>query len=311
MNAFSHSSNFNPSEELRAIHEKREALLRIVKITQAVERLLKGMQAVLLMGQPAGSIPKQALKAYESLSGKTAMLPTTHLKARLEKLDAHVLGILEWILEHAGIESSLLEQTITDPHEAVKTSDSHTEQMLNEFRRSAQTSVALRILLRERGESSPPLKLTLPQDIIKRQITSLEAREKECRKQIESNIENIQQATQRILQNEDASEEFKATIKLIQDNLQRDLQHIQAGKSIDDLPMIIEVVELQDQYSAEEPEVSPPSKNEQVAVVEGPTNDVPKTTNKSPNRQRVKRGFFGKLFYWISTPLSVKWKDIE
>lgn len=299
MNAFSHSASFNPAEELHAIHEKREALLRVVKITQAVERLLKGMQAVLLLGQSSSAIPKQAIKAYESLSSKTAMLPTKQLKLRLDKLDAYVLGVLERILEIAGIDHELLEQSITDPHEEVKAGDTETGQLINDFRRSAQTSVALRVLLRERGATSPALKFSVPQNIIQQHIGELSTREETCRKQIEVNIESIQQATQGILLNENASDELKATLKLIQKNLQRDLKHVKAGKSIDDMPMMIEVVELQDHYQLDEPA---DTSNQQTEALK---QDLQESTSLG------KPGFFSRLKRWISSPISVCWKDIK
>ena len=295
----------NPSEELQRIHDNRGTLLRVVKITHALERLLHGLQAVLLSRQPASLISQNALSAYEKLSEKTLVLTARQLQLRLELLDKHVLGILERILEIAGIEHDVLEQYLTSPHEDVRSDDSKIDHLIDDFKRSAQTAVALRILLRERGVTSPPLNFNVPEPVITRQIAQLEQREKQCRRDIETNIEEILQSTRRIVENTQCSNEIRSVAQSVIDNLQRDLKHIKSGKSIEEMPMVVEVVEL----GGVPPKPKTPPLPEPVQQIVSESTDSAVSLVRDTAEKN--RGFFPRLFRYLTTPISVKWKDLE
>jgi adenylate kinase family enzyme len=293
----------SPSEQLQQIHSKRDTLQRVVKITHALERLLHGLQAVLLSGQPAARISKHALRAYEKLSEKTLILPTNQLQLRLQRLDEHVLGILERILEISGIEHDLLEQYLVSPHKAVRSDDSRIDQLIDDFKRSAQTAVALRVLLRERGVFSPPLDFNVPEPVITRQITELAQREKQCRKEIENNIQEIMRSTRRIIDDKNSSDEVKSIAETILANLQHNLKHIRAGKSIEQMPMMIEMIELGD---------ATPTASQAIPPLEPANQQMREQSVAGSGKMNVKkRKFFPRLLRYMTTPISVKWEDLD
>lgn len=294
----------SPSDELRALHKKREALVRVVKITQALERMLNGLQSALLLGRPSSKLSKHALRAYEQLGKNTAMLPTAQLKVQLDRLDKLVSGTLGKILEIASIDHHELEQHIGPHADNATSEDSMISRLIDNFRRSAQTAVALRILLRERGVSTPATDFKIPDTALNKQILQLEEREQQCRHQIEKSITDIQQTTQRIIDNESSSDEVRAIASMIQENLTRDLKHIRAGKSIDDMPMVIEVVELRDDNALPDEQVQ---ENPETAD----TSDISAQERSQSSSGPGKRGFFTRLRVWGTTPMNVKWKDID
>ena len=286
----------NISDELVALEKKKSALEKVMKIARAVEQLRYGLEAVVLLGKPTGSISQQAMHIFEALNEKIRIQPTQKIQETIKKLDAVIGNNLNAILELARPENEadLHEQCASDHDLAA-----HIDKLIQDYRKSAQTAVALRVVLRERGETIAPLKWSVNADSIRSQITQLNKRENHYRTKVKSEIVTLQHDALIVANNENLPQTTRDSAAHMHHMLQKDLDHLNAGKDIASMPFFVEVVELKDSEpggakQAQNPKTSEPTIPEKTQVVD---------KNKS--------GFVRKLWRWSTTPPSVTWKDIE
>ena len=173
----------NVSEELKALEHKKCALEKVMKIARAVEQLRYGLESVVLLGKPTASISHQALHIFEALSEKIRVQPTQKIQESVEKLNGVIANNLNTIMELARPENEavLHEQVASDDELAA-----YIEKLIQDYRKSAQTAVALRVVLRERGVPTTPIKWSVNTVNIRTQITELNNQEHHYRNKIKS-----------------------------------------------------------------------------------------------------------------------------
>lgn len=290
----------NPSLAINDLKEKRDALKKLIQITQAVGRLNMGLQATLLLGKPSSQISKRAIAAYETLSEKTRMLPAEQLKMRSARLDEMAHKTLGRILEIAAFDDNQLEQSLHVQQGKNEEQTQSLDEFLTQFRRNAQTAIAIRVLLRERGVFTPAVTWPFPEKEIKSRITLLKKKENTQRSKIKENIKTMQMDVQNILYNSNMPEELKNIAQRAQTDLGKNLNHLESGKSLDEMPITVEVIEL----SAVEDCEDIPQEYHPPAMDSGKTNKLQPIKN-------AHLGFVDKLKIWIDTPWSTSWKGID
>lgn len=253
----------NPAEAITQIEHRRQALQRLVVIAHSLEQLNRGLQSTLLMGRPAGAVPKSALTAFAQLDEKTSILPDAKLKHTVGLLEASIKSRVSRIIEAVLLDDGQLSETLPGGGSAPAMPDML--KMLGEFRKNAQTAVALKVLLKKRGVPTRPMEFAIPEDEIRRHINALKAKETRYRGQMEKNIEGMVEDTRHILAMEGLNDEMREAAQHVLHDLEANLAHLKAGKSIESLPMALEVIEVGDDGVVEEraePEVeeveSPP-----------------------------------------------------
>ena len=287
----------NIPDELVSLEHKLDTLEGVMKIAQSIERLQEGLQSVLLLGKSSSQISKSAIQTFQNLSEQTKILPTLKLQSSLVNLDKIVQLRLAKIMSLTN-DGNTQENTLQIIQLAGVHNDhdeAYINQLLNDFRRSAQTAVALRILLKERGTFTKPIDLTINKDSITQQLQDLKQQEKSYREKVVKGICDLQEDAILIFKNTNLPLESRKIAKTMYDFLQKDLVHIKAGKKIEDMPMAIEI--LDEQHSAEiilEDEISKP-----VGTKQEPKNPVPPPQ------------FRKKLWRWLTTPTDVTWKDVN
>lgn len=294
----------NISNELKALEQKKSALEKIMKIGRAVEQLRYSLEAAVLLGKPTAAISSQALHIFEALSEKIRIQPTKKIQESVKKLDALIANHLNAILELAQPENhaELQEQIASDDALA-----SHIDKLIQDYRKNSQTSVALRVVLRERGVPTSPIKWSINTESIRAQITQLSQRESHYRKKVKSEIILLQHDALSIANNGNLPQPTRNSAAYMHKMLQKDLDHLNAGKDLASMPFFVEVVELQESKPEEsrqdneaKPQQPPPPASATVPPIQ--------STQTEPQK---KSGFMHKLWRWTTTPPSVTWQDIE
>jgi hypothetical protein len=288
----------NISDEIKALQHKKDALEKVMKIARAVEQLRYSLEAVVLLGKPTGSVSKQFFHVYESLSEKIRIQPTKKIQQSIERLDGVIASHLNTIMEIARPENyqALQEQITAD--EAL---GNNIDQLVREYRKNAQTAVALRVALRERGVPTSPIKWAIKNDVIQTQIAQIKNKESHYRKKVKTEIINLQADARLVANNPNLPRETRDSAAHMHDMLQRDLDHINAGKDIASMPFFVEVVELREGAAVEKTQ-EPQDETPQQVVTEAPPPAAP---------PKAGGGFFYRLWRWVTTPPSVTWQDIK
>jgi len=287
----------NLTQELHNLQEKKSTLERAVRIAASLEKLNHGLKAVILMGKPTSSISKKSIENIEELDEKTKILPSTKLKEILERLENTVQEKLSLILRITEKEEGEREDAESVDDDIGYLSHDDVHGILHEYLKSAQTAVALKIMLRARGEITKPTKLSLPADEIKIRLTEVDAREKKCRNKVKNEMTVLIHDTEKMLKRDELPHDLREMIKVTHASLEMNLRHIESGGSIDNMPVSIENVEMGGD-EADFFEVQP--------VV------LKKKNSELKIHRPVKRpGFFYKLWRWATTPANIGWQDVE
>ncbi len=300
----------DPGKEIRALEEKRETLERAIKIALNIEQLHKSLEATLQMGQPSADIPEEALTIFESLESSTHGMPLEKLKQNLASLEQAVKSKLAGILEVAEMDDDAL--LASDPIT--------THKLLNNFRKLAQTAVALRVLLHSRGETTDATELHVPAEQIRAKLAVITQKEKAYRKVIKTEIISMISETKRLLTIPDISDSMRNFLTTSSANLQNNLNHLESGKNITTMPVAIEMIEMGEAeittLDTSGSATTTPPKDEAAAVNKTPSLQkqtllVPMETPQKPQpgtQTAKKKKGFQRIWEWATTPDEVTWE---
>lgn len=291
------------SEALQVLHERRSALERAVRIAASIERLQHGLQAAMLMGKSAASIPQKMIDSLDRLDDAVKVMPSPKLKAILARLEQEVQKRFTLIMQLAQRDEAELIDVGLEPGEDV-------EALLRGYRKKAQTAVALKVLLHARGEITKPIPLPVPVEDIRRRLGELNEREQKCRKQVRTEIVVLVEETDQILARTDLPEGMREPIAAMRQELALNLAHLDAGGAVISLPVGIEVVTM-GEAGAEVPVVESQAPLPQEMGAEAPLEATPETAVKPQKMAGRRPGLFYKIRRWVTTPFNVTWQDIE
>lgn len=136
-------------EDIEVIESKRQLLEQLVAVTQAIEQMQESLQAVLILGASSKEISEHALNFYNRTSNSFKNLPVTKLQEYHQNLDAVIRSQLKSILHFSDI-TCCSSEAVEVLHIAYGEENENPLLMIEEFKRTAQTAVSLKILLRKR-----------------------------------------------------------------------------------------------------------------------------------------------------------------
>ena len=275
-------------EDISAIEEKRRVLEQIVEIAQAIEHMQDSLDSVLILGVSSKEMPEGALDLYSALSENLRNLPVKKIKEYLVNLERIIKNQLEKILHFAGIDFAS-DEAIETLYLASDGSEQSPLQLLEEFKRTAQTAVSLRVLLRKRGVATPGSGLPVPAETIHRQIESLDVQEQQQRGRIKHKIVEMQDDIGRMIDNPGYPEGMKQLLQEVRANLNKDLQNIDKGAPLSALSFVSDADELSGLQEPPEAATSLP-----VQTVE---------TDQT--------GFSAAASRWLNSPWDVSWNQIK
>lgn len=290
------------ADKLALISEQRTALKEVVKISLAISRLQDGLQSVLLLGKSTSNIPSSYLKKFDALRASINNEPSNKLERSLGILEKYINSAVQKLIDIVDQGERSLDEHDSS---AAALDDIHKDiqHELDDFRRKSQTAVVIRLLLRERGVTTEALSLAVPEETIVSKLTKLDSKEKKYRKRIQTEIVVMDKHITTILADPNIPDPLKMEMQSIKDSLLKNLAHLYAGKPLEDLPIVFEIIEMgteEDYKYAFKPTSLP---------IAEPVDAAPEQVTKP--KRKIKRSFIARFIEWVSTPPSVGWKDID
>ena len=291
-------------DELEALRKRRSALQEIVRVTLSIEKLKQGLTSLLLVGKPPSDIPRSALKLFESLSRGVSHYSTKRLQESLAAIRHGIQANFEQVMAIANAPDTLEATDNVEHNQDIERL--HT--LIHEFRRRVQTAVALAMLLRERGIHTDEISLPVSRDDIESRIEQLAHEEQQCRHRLENEMNDMLEYVDSILQM--TNEEGSLHMELVEtrEQLQLNLRHLATGRQLEEMPIVFEMIEMGGTEDHRIP-FTPTS------LPDAPPAASPKADTRpdqDEDTQPARRcGFFTRLRIWLTTPLGVRWRDID
>ncbi len=219
------------------------------------------------------------------------MLPPHRLKEVLAKLEGRMIDSIQRVVAYAEQElqtgdEAQFEQTALD--------------LINDFRRSSKTALAMRLLLGEQGHITQPIRLPVAPLELRERVSNMATKEQEVRVKVEGEIIAIRDDSEKLLQTPGLPEPIKAMLNQTVAQMQDNLQHVRSGKGFDALPHPMEILEGSEAQEVEElVESIPLMEVEEVAIEELEVHAV----------EEEKTGFGTQLNNWLNTPVGVNWEE--
>lgn len=290
-------NTISPTEELSLLRKRRVALEQAIQVATTVADLHQGLKAAQAMSNPTAAIPQQFIATLDELDEAHKIAPSSKLKESLERLEQSTNEKLATIIKIVAMDEKQLAASLASTGNK---KDQITDILLS-YSKDAKTALAIKMLLRSRGEITKPTNFLLSADSIKHELAQVSTKEQQCRKVVRQEMVIIIDDTKRILKRDDLPDAMREMLQATQDDFQSNLEHLDAGKSITTLPAHIEVVEMGEHRENEDKEPDKQAMPEEAA----------KPTISPDENHGKQHGFFYKLWRWISTPLNVEWGDIE
>ena len=288
------------AKKLALISEQRSVLEKVVKISLAITRLQTGLESMISLGKADSELSEEQVQAFEIISTSIQHQPTDKLKSAVAHLDSYIHNAFFGVLTLVEQGEKWLSADTIDPVEFEKTHH-NIHRNLNIFRRKSQTAVVVRLLLKKRGINTPPFDLPIPEADITEKVSELKDKEKSCRHRIDKEIDVMVIYVDKLLETKGLPEATVKEMQDVKDSLQKNKQHLRAGKSIEELPIVFEIIEMGNEQT-------------NYYLDNEPLDDDSPTENKElleTSPEKIQRGFFNRVKAWLSTPLNVGWKDID
>ncbi len=301
-------SRTSPTTELELIQQKKSALQKLVKLTGMLHQLNQGLQSVLVLGQSAVNLPDKIINKFKYLSDSLKAKPTDTLQNTLSSTEQKIQSNIKHMLEISQQSDELLEMKLgASGNQLINVIKGEYQESVTDFKNKSQTSITLRIALKTRNAIVRAFSLPVPGTFIEKQIVSLEKKEAICKQAIKQDMQELHDDVDSMLARSDCPDELKTLLSGISKEMQSNIDHFNAGKSIDEMPIIFESIEMQ----------GPPDANQ--STEKTTTNTKEETAKESAEeklinehiQQHSKCGFFKHLWIWLKTPSSTHWNDIE
>lgn len=282
------------TEEIRLLKQRRKSLDHIIKFTLGINRLQQSLESVLLLKKPTKDIPRDLLKMLGNISDNVANLPSNELKKRLNRIEESIKNDMDKIM---GITKQPETIDATNPDQSEDISE-NLQSLINDFRRRINTAVVLKLHMRTRGIKVTETTIPITAEELVSQVSKLVVEEKKCRTKTKDELQAMNNEMEIILNNENCPESMTKYAIELQQQINKNIDHINKGKDIEKMPFVVEIIQM----GKNDKETNNPTKVEEKTL---PLDD---STNDATEK---KLGFFSKINKWMSTPWSVKWKDIK
>ena len=286
-------------QQLEKIEIQRRTLEQLFKISRSVENLRVGLETTLLLGKPAGHTSEKAVALYQKLDAKTHDLSNHEIHMRLQRIDQKIKQHLK--------ETIHLVEHLDDPEFATSIGDALeiTHNRVHDFRRTAQTMTALRVLLNLRGLPVAPQTFTVSQKVLLEKIQATKSRERQYRKQLTDQTLALEQEIQQLLKNHSGSKAMQPLLEGILKGLKANRRHIAQGLNIHELPYEIDQIVITD-TAAEVHFEDPPSSSPKTTTAAPLT---PENNIEEPPVEAHRKGVWTRFKTWVNTPFDLSTDD--
>lgn len=295
----------NLQSDLDNLAKSKALLASAIDIVRYLERIQRSLETVAVLGADAHKIPADAKRFFLKLGNKITQLPAPKLRAYLGKLDEMIRDDLDRIVAIA--DSAASPDLLDDASALFGLDEASVKKLINEFERRTRTSVSLRVLMIRRGLQVEVLVIPIAEEMLQDRIERLDERERECTGVVQQEIVAMRDDIDLILSSHNCGEALEKQLLGVRDELEQNLAHLRAGKSIDALPFPFEVAEATDTGGSWAKPLPPPEP-EPEPEPEPPSAGDAATTDAATPDETPARGFFGTLWVYLSTPNHVTWE---
>jgi hypothetical protein len=289
------------THQLDLIKQKKSALQRLIKLAVNLNRLNQGLQSILILGKSIIAIPPKVLNSFKTLSKKLEPLPTEKLQNTLSSTEIKIQNNIKQVLEISQKDESELSDYMAHKEELLMGSiEESFGDYVNDFKKKAQASIAIRIVLKTRDALMSTFLLPVPEAFIKKQITVLEKRESDCRQRIKKEMTDIYKEITTFIKDENCPDELREELLTTRNQITNNINHFNSGQDLESMPIIFESIELS---SEPEPEKETTASDEPKITTQQEVEDI----TPSP----IKRTLLSRLWEWITSPTGHSWSDIN
>lgn len=275
-------------KDISSIEAKRKVLEEIVTIAKAVENMQESLESVLFLGLPSQDLPKEALELYGLLNENLQSLSVNQIKEYVTNLERVIKKQIGRILDYSRMDLSS-NKAIEVFYAGNHGEDENPLQLLEEFKRTAQTTVSLRVLLKKRWEYTEGSPLPVSEALIQKQIEQLDAHDKKLRIKVKTQIVEMKQELDKIIHNANYPDAIKDLVIKVQKNLNKDLASIESGGELSRLNFVIDV--------------------EEISGIQMPSAEDTEPAQKRKGKKEV--GFTEAAHRWLNSPWDVSWNDAK
>ena len=294
------------SNELSKLTQKRLALESLIRITASIQIQQQSLLELSAIAKPSQEFPVKLLNQIKLLSNRIGKLPIPELIVRLEKIELIMAQNLKNVLLLANIDTNQLRD-----EQLVGISIDEFIDAIANFKRRTQIAVALRFILKDRGVAIAPYTLSIPQESIVGHIESLRTKEQSCVKKIRKEIVHIIKDSEAMMKMDGLTEKMKLEINDVTKAMKVNLNHLDSGGSVKDIPNVFETIVLESdgkntsqQEPCEEDKTTNTAKDQEA--------DKTKDESKRIEIPVLPTNSFWILFKkWLSSPWNVSWNKIK
>lgn len=286
------------TDEIRLLKQRRKSLNYIIKFTLGISRLQQSLESVLLLKQPTKDIPRDLLKVLGNISDNVSNLPSHELMKRLTRLEESIKNDMSNIMGISKQPDSIDATNSTHPEDV----SNDLQLLINDFRRRINTAIVLKLHMRTRGMEVAETTIPVTADELVSQVSKLVVEENKCRTRTKDELQSMANEMSSILKNENCPDAMKNYATELQQQINKNIEHLNKGKSIEKMPYVVEIIQMGEDKNTE------PNPTAPLEHIEEST-DAPKEADTLSDVR--KSTFIYKLKRWLSTPWSVKWKNIK
>ena len=301
------SKTSSAAQTYQLISDKRQALEKLIKIASGVHDQQSALSELAYASRPSQEFPKKVVKYFAAVEERMQEFDSASVVKRLESLEKITEQNLRKMLRLASVDINQLRA-----NEIESLSPESFKEFIDGFKRRTKTSLAIRYLLKKRGLAIEPFHLPVSQDTVNHQIKQLKEKEKNCVRQVRSEINDIIKDSNGLLALPDLAEPIKEELKSVVSGMHANLEHLDKGGSISSMPNVFEIITLQSEtYESIEEE---PETNEKETISnaarEAPTQvlDALPDTEVKPAENK---SFLWLLKTWLSSPWKTSWRSLK
>jgi hypothetical protein len=294
----SKSKTTTSSQRLRLIRRKRLALEQLIEFTKNISLQSRILQDVLVLSRPSQVIPDKIREHLMYLVNTIQNLSDGDLNQHLIRVDQLVRQGVETIVNI----SQHLEQFDANSQSIIKEIN-HIKETITLFKNRTELSLALRLVLKNKGLQPQRLVVNFSQESISEQIGELKNEEQKCSNSLRNHIQDVIIECDLLLSLDGIASELKGELKQVKEVMQQNIEHLNSGKSIETIPVNFEAVNIED---------SSPSAIEPIYEAKETSIEIKKTTaTATPTKiepQKKPETFLQRLTNWLNSPWNQGWK---
>ncbi|MDX1456577.1 MAG: hypothetical protein R3276_03255 [Marinobacter sp.] len=298
-----------PTRTLEQLEQSRQILQRLIRVARLIESLKHSLEHMLAQDSVTAEEDPQMARLIEGLGQKILHLSDDEVALRLEKLDQQLRTLFNKL-------APLIDEVQAAQTPVSELPLSEAVQDIGDLKRSARTALAMRGLLAQRGAEVPDFRLPLDRNQLQQKLETITDEEQSARRQVVDHVLELDGEIRHLLNHGNLPDSMKDLLKQMLDGLQENLDHLEAGQSVSDLPLPVEAVAFLEPKQSAAP-VQPAAIANADAGAEQPAarhTSAPAAEPTEPPGQegsQTRPGLFRSIRLWIQSPWNVRWRDIR